>query len=356
MAGLYRPDRLARTCLVLPSKRQTLVRSKGVEELRLIDRHYRVGVDIGGTFTDLVLIEEATGERTVGKVLTTPKEPSEAVERGLLELLEQEEIATSRLEAIIHGTTLVTNALIERKGARTALLTTEGFRDAVAIGTEHRYDMYDIFIEKPEPLAPRSLRYGVRERMLDDGSVAIRLDDDQVRQMAAELREREVEAVAVSFLHSFATPPTSGGPPEFSRRRCRGFGEIREYERTSTTMPTSTSRPASSATCATLRSGCAARVRRRAARHALERRPGQRRDSPPVPGPAPGIWPGGRGAGRRVLTAGERGCRTPLLRHGWHHRQGAPDRGRRAAHDQRVRGRPRSIGSRRARGCRSTRP
>ena len=313
MAGLYRPDRLARTCLVLPSKRQTLVRSKGVEELRLIDRHYRVGVDIGGTFTDLVLIEEATGERTVGKVLTTPKEPSEAVERGLLELLEQEEIATSRLEAIIHGTTLVTNALIERKGARTALLTTEGFRDAVAIGTEHRYDMYDIFIEKPEPLAPRSLRYGVRERMLDDGSVAIRLDDDQVRQMAAELREREVEAVAVSFLHSFATPPTSGGPPEFSRRRCRGSrsrcprcgggdpgvrAHLNDY-RQRLRQAARRALPAGASGAAH-----AAWVRGLSSRHALERRHGQRRDSPRVPDPAPRIWPGGRGPGRRFLRPG----------------------------------------------------
>jgi N-methylhydantoinase A len=223
-----------------------------VEELRLIDRHYRVGVDIGGTFTDLVLIEEATGERTVGKVLTTPKEPSEAVEKGLVELLEQEEIAASRLKAIIHGTTLVTNALIERKGARTALLTTEGFRDAVAIGTEHRYDMYDIFIEKPEPLVPRSLRYGVRERMLDDGSVAIRLDDDQVRQIAAELREREVEAVAVSFLHSFRNPTHERRTARVLTEEVPGItvslssdvaAEIREYERTSTTIANGYVRP-----------------------------------------------------------------------------------------------------------------
>src|SRR3712207_279472 len=116
----------------------------------------RVGIDIGGTFTDLVLIDDASGEQAVGKVLTTPKDPSEAVEEGLVELLEREGVASSGLKTIIHGTTLVTNALIERRGAKTALLTTEGFRDAVAIGTEHRYDMYDVFIEKPEPLVPRS--------------------------------------------------------------------------------------------------------------------------------------------------------------------------------------------------------
>jgi N-methylhydantoinase A len=170
------------------------------------DKRHRVGIDIGGTFTDLVLIDDATGERAVGKVLTTPEDPSEAVEEGLVELLDREGVAPDQLTTIIHGTTLVTNALIERRGASTALLTTEGFRDAVAIGTEHRYDMYDVFIEKPEPLVPRSLRYGVRERSLDDGSVMVELDEEQVRSICAELRGRGVQAVAVSFLHSFRNP------------------------------------------------------------------------------------------------------------------------------------------------------
>jgi N-methylhydantoinase A len=113
------------------------------------EKSHRVGIDIGGTFTDLVLIDDASGERAIGKVLTTPGDPSEAVEEGLRGLLQREGVDASRLKTIIHGTTLVTNALIERRGAPTALLTTEGFRDAVAIGTEHRYDMYDIFLEKP---------------------------------------------------------------------------------------------------------------------------------------------------------------------------------------------------------------
>jgi len=136
-----------------------------------------VGIDIGGTFTDLVLIDDETGRRAVGKVLTSQEDPSEAVEEGLVGLLEREVVGAGELRTIVHGTTLVTNALIERRGAETALFTTEGFRDAVAIGTEHRYDMYDVFIEKPEPLVPRSLRYGVRERVLDDGSVALALDE-----------------------------------------------------------------------------------------------------------------------------------------------------------------------------------
>jgi N-methylhydantoinase A len=209
------------------------------------DKRYRVGIDIGGTFTDLVLIDDASGRRAVGKILTSPEDPSEAVEKGLVELLEQEGVTAEGLKTVIHGTTLVTNALIERRGVRTALLTTEGFRDAVAIGTEHRYDMYDIFIEKPEPLVPRSLRYGVRERVLDDGSVAIRLDEEQVRQIVAELREREVRAVAVSFLHGFRNPAheqkvaeiLAEETPEITVSLASEVApEIREYERTSTTI------------------------------------------------------------------------------------------------------------------------
>ena len=209
------------------------------------DKGYRVGIDIGGTFTDLVLIDDASGERAIGKVLTTPDDPSEAVEEGLLGLLEREEVQASQLRTIIHGTTLVTNALIERRGAATALLTTEGFRDAVAIGTEHRYDMYDIFLEKPEPLVPRSLRYGIRERTLDDGSVLRALDEEQVRSVSAEIVDLGIEAVAVSFLHGFRNPDHERRVAEILAEEAPGIvvslssevsPEIREYERTSTTI------------------------------------------------------------------------------------------------------------------------
>jgi N-methylhydantoinase A len=209
------------------------------------DRDYRVGIDIGGTFTDLVLIEDTTGVRSAGKVLTTPDDPSEAVEEGLRGLLEREGVGVTQLKTIIHGTTLVTNALIERRGAATALLATEGFRDAVAIGTEHRYDMYDIFLEKPEPLVPRSLRYGIRERTLDDGSVVRELDEEQVRSVAAEMVEVGIEAVAVSFLHGFRNSDHERRVAEILAEEAPGMvvslssevsPEIREYERTSTTI------------------------------------------------------------------------------------------------------------------------
>ena len=209
------------------------------------EKSHRVGIDIGGTFTDLVLIDDASGERAIGKVLTTPDDPSEAVEQGLRGLLEREDVDASQLKTIIHGTTLVTNALIERRGTATALLTTEGFRDAVAIGTEHRYDMYDIFLEKPEPLVPRRLRYGVRERVLDDGSVLRDLDEEQVRAIAGELLERGIGAVAVSFLHGFRNPVHEQRVAEILAKEAPGVAvslssevspEIREYERTSTTI------------------------------------------------------------------------------------------------------------------------
>lgn len=209
------------------------------------DKSLRVGIDIGGTFTDLVLIDDATGEQAIGKVLTTPGDPSEAVEEGLRGLLEREGVDPSQLKTIVHGTTLVTNALIERRGAPTALLTTEGFRDAVAIGTEHRYDMYDVFLEKPEPLVPRNLRYGIRERTLDDGSVLRELDEGQVRSVAAEVAERGIGAVAVSFLHGFRNPAHERRAAEILAEEAPGIAvslssevspEIREYERTSTTI------------------------------------------------------------------------------------------------------------------------
>src|SRR5882724_3175814 len=121
-------------------------------------QHSRIGVDIGGTFTDLVWVDDATGAVQVAKLLTTPKDPSQAVEQGVVGVLHDAGGRAADVRSLIHGTTLATNALIERKGARTGLLTTAGFRDAVEIGREGRYDMYDLFIDQPAPLVPRHLR------------------------------------------------------------------------------------------------------------------------------------------------------------------------------------------------------
>src|SRR6266581_2255150 len=136
----------------------------------------RIGVDIGGTFTDLVWVDDATGAVKVGKLLTTPKDPSQAVEQGVVTLLADAGGAAAEVRSVIHGTTLATNALIERKGARTGLLTTAGFRDAVEIGRERKYELYDLFIEMPKPLVARPWRREAKERLAPDGTVEIALD------------------------------------------------------------------------------------------------------------------------------------------------------------------------------------
>ncbi|MFI5281274.1 MAG: hydantoinase/oxoprolinase N-terminal domain-containing protein, partial [Gemmatimonadales bacterium] len=164
-------------------------------------RHSRIGVDIGGTFTDLVWVDETNGTVQVGKLLTTPKDPSQAVEQGVVTLLNDAGGRTADVRSLIHGTTLATNALIERKGARTGLLTTAGFRDAVEIGREGRYDMYDLFIDQPAPLVPRHLRLEVRERIMADGSVLTPLDEPSARAAIARLKDAGVEAVAICLLH-----------------------------------------------------------------------------------------------------------------------------------------------------------
>jgi N-methylhydantoinase A len=166
----------------------------------------RFGVDIGGTFTDLVVIDERSGTVRVGKVLTTAKDPAHGVEQGVQSLLDEAGVAPARVRAVVHGTTLATNALIERKGARTALLTTEGFRDALEIRREGRYDMYDLLIDPPAPLVPRHLRREVPERLLPDGSVLRPLDEAAAGWVIRELVDAGVEALAICLLHAYLNP------------------------------------------------------------------------------------------------------------------------------------------------------
>jgi len=160
----------------------------------------RIAVDIGGTFTDLVLMR--SGEVVASaKLLTTPTDPSVAVENGLARLLRI--VPAPEIGEVVHGTTLVANALIERKGATTALITTKGFRDVLSIRRELRFDLYDLFLDLPEPLVPRRLRFEVDERVLADGSVDRPLDAGRVRRLAGRLDREGVEAVAVCLLHSY---------------------------------------------------------------------------------------------------------------------------------------------------------
>src|ERR1044071_5798250 len=165
---------------------------------------YRVGIDIGGTFTDMLWVG-ADGVAVIGKTLTTPGDPSLAVENALRPVL-QASSAKSERGTLIHGTTLVTNALIERKGAPTALLTTAGFRDAVEIGREHRYELYDLNLDLPKPLVPRHLRFDVPERMAADGTLIELLDEQFLRRIIGELSDKGIKAIAVSYLNSFRNP------------------------------------------------------------------------------------------------------------------------------------------------------
>ncbi len=164
----------------------------------------RLAVDIGGTFTDLAL--EHLGGLTTAKVLTTPEAPERAVMTGVDLILGRTGLQPSDIALVIHGTTLATNAVIERKGARTALITTEGFRDVLAMGNESRYDQYDLNIVLPEPLVPRHLRFAVRERLDNEGGVLLPLDERGVRDLVPRLRSEQVESVAIGFIHGFVNP------------------------------------------------------------------------------------------------------------------------------------------------------
>src|SRR5258705_3742060 len=204
----------------------------------------RTGVDIGGTFTDLVWVDEATGAVWVGMLRTMSKCPSQAVREGVVTLLHEAGAATTAVRALIHGTTLATNALIERKGARVGLLTTAGFRDAIEIGREGRYDMYDLFIDPPVPLVPRQLRVEGAERVQADGSVLRPLDEAQARAAVTQLGALGVEAIAICLLHAYRNPAHERALARLCSEFAPGLPascssdvvpEIREYERTSTT-------------------------------------------------------------------------------------------------------------------------
>ena len=202
----------------------------------------RMAVDIGGTFTDVVLDRGA--ERITRKVLTTPR-PEEGVLSGARLVLGDAGLHFSDIDVFIHGTTLATNAIIERRGARTALIATDGFRDTLDIATESRYDQYDLTIEKLQPLVPRSLRFTVPERVDVHGKVRLPLDEAAVAAQVARLKDNGIEAVAICFMHSYVNPAHEERTAEILKKAmpelsitlsCEVCPEIREYERTSTAV------------------------------------------------------------------------------------------------------------------------
>lgn len=206
---------------------------------------YRVAVDIGGTFTDLVLLDERSGALRWHKLLTTPRAPEDGALRGLRELCARTGITPAQLTTLIHATTLVTNAIIERTGAQTALLTTAGFRDTLEMGKEQRYDIYDLFLQYSEPLVPRRWRVGVRERVTRDGEIRVPLDLGEVRRQVRDLVRQGVESIAVCFLHAYRNPTHEQMVKSLLTREFPHLTvsisselspEIREFERTATTV------------------------------------------------------------------------------------------------------------------------
>ena len=203
----------------------------------------RLAIDIGGTFTDFVL--EHHGRHHSLKLLTTAAAPEEAVIAGTRDLLARAALHVRELGLVIHGTTLATNAIIERKGARVALIATDGFRDVLAIGDEGRFDQYDIFLRKPVPLAPRERRFTVAERIDARGAVLRALGRAEIDRVVDDLKRERIESVAVALLHGYANPVHERAirarlaerlprlPVSLASDVCP---EIREYERTSTTV------------------------------------------------------------------------------------------------------------------------
>lgn len=206
---------------------------------------HRLGFDIGGTFTDFALVDPHTGRIAIHKSLTTPEDPARSALDGLAAFLQAERVGYGDLVHVIHATTLVANTLIEAKGAVVGLITTRGFRDVLEMGTEQRYEIYDLFLRFPPPLAPRYLRRGIKERVDRDGRVLEEIDPAEVEQVLADFREEGVEAIAVSFLHAFRNPANEQQVAEIIKRAwpqvpvslsSEVAPEIREYERTSTTV------------------------------------------------------------------------------------------------------------------------
>jgi N-methylhydantoinase A len=233
---------------------------------------YRIGIDVGGTFTDFALYDETRQELRLGKVLTTSDDPSIGVLDGLDRLLNAAEISATDLDEASHATTIATNTVIQRRGPPTALLTTEGFRDLLIIGRQKRWELYDNAIDKPKPVIARRAVWEVRERMLYDGSVHVPLNEADVRRAAQEMSAAGVQAVAVCFLHSYVNPSherhaatliAEVAPKLLVSLSCDVSPVYREYERASTTTLNAYVMPAVAAYVGRLAEGLQSRGYRR---------------------------------------------------------------------------------------------
>jgi len=204
-----------------------------------------IGVDVGGTFTDVVAFSGESEGLRVAKVASTPSNPAAAVLQGIERIMSEHELLPEDITFLIHGTTVATNAMLERKGALVGLLVTEGFRDVLAIGRQDRPKLYDLREQRPKPFVPRHRRYEISERMLYTGEVFKRLDVEGLRRIARELRQQEVTSIAVCFLHSYANSTHELQAREIIKEEypeasvslsCEVLPEIKEYERMNTTV------------------------------------------------------------------------------------------------------------------------
>lgn len=208
-----------------------------------MSQKFRLGIDIGGTFTDGVLIDETTGELKIDKVLTTPKDPSEGFLNITQRITSHTELSPDIFRYVIHATTIATNALLERRGARAGLLVTQGFRDVLEIGRQIRHELYNLQTEKVAPLIPRNRCFEIPERINYQGDVLLPLDEAAIVEAVAKLRAEEVESIAICFLHSYRNPAHEKRTAEIVQAHWPEVNismssdvapEIREYWRAST--------------------------------------------------------------------------------------------------------------------------
>ncbi len=206
---------------------------------------YRIGIDVGGTFTDFTLLREEDGQVSYHKVASTPRDPSQAIEQGIADLMRMHRIAPAEVAHVGHGTTVATNLVIERRGAVTGLITTKGFRDVIEIGRQVRPHLYDYRVVKPPPLAAREHRHEIGERIDAHGKVIAALDEREVEAAAEKLKAAGVKSVAVCFLHSYRNPAHEQAarrvvervlPDTYVSVSSDVLPEFREYERWSTTL------------------------------------------------------------------------------------------------------------------------
>ena len=208
-------------------------------------KHVRIGIDVGGTFTDILLLDEESGALVAEKIPSTSHDPSQGIADGVALILRRAGISVGHVAYLAHGSTVATNAVLEHRGAKTGLITTAGFKDVLEIGRQARPHLYDLQVDKPDPLVPRDLRLEVRERVLADGRTFIPLEVGDVEEVLAVLKQAGCDAVAICYLHGYRNPEHEKLTQDIVCRAMPGvylsvahevLPEFREFERLNTTV------------------------------------------------------------------------------------------------------------------------